>query len=961
MHSLLRVVFAASILSLAACGDSGGRGTNPISVGGSSGGSGTSGGGSTGGGGPSPNSAPTANNDVALVQANSSNNPVDVLANDSDPDGDTLTIVSATAPKAGTTQSNAAVPELFVTPDGKLLRFTPPPGFIGVQPIVYTVSDGNGNTAQATALITVSPIAVPPAAVPDAFTLNNDGNSADLNVLANDIDGAGGGLTLSSVSATATVPPGAAGSLSIVNDRVRYTPRAGFTGVETFSYVLTDANGATANGLVVVTVLPLAAPPVAIPDIVSTTPGASVLIPVLANDVDLSGSGLTVTSAASTLSVPPLNNGTFTVDGDRVRYTPPDASFVGVQTATYSIADGNGSAATGLITVVVSPIALSVPPIAVGDIATLNSSNTSATLNVLANDIDPSGTGLTVSAVDVIAGLPTGNITATTNGITVTITPPAGYVGVITLSYTITDGAGQTSVAPIVVTVAPIALPPVAVPDVAVLPQGAADVVLDVRANDLDSAGGGLELTAASLTLALPPEAGLSVRVEGGNVVLSRPASYFGIVTLGYTVTDANGQSAPGVATVTITPAALSLPPLAVPDAALVTQGAADVVLNVRSNDIDTSGSGLTLSAASLLLALPMDAGITVAIANNELRVTRPASYAGVITVNYTVTDGNGMTGSSLATITVSPLALAVPPIAVPDVQLAAQGSSPISVNVLANDIDPSGGGLTLSAVGTPTALPPDAAISASVVGNQLQLSAPASYVGVVTVPYTAGDSNGATAPGFATITITPNALPLPPVALPDVATLNQDDGATLINVLANDLDASGTGLTLSSVSSLVSLPVATHTVGISGNQLQFTPAAGFAGVATLSYTVTTGEGQTATGLVTITVTPALPLIPPVALPDVVTHSSSAGTLDIDVLANDLNPGGGTLSLTTANVVLTVPVNLLIPNAGSVSIVNNQVRYVPNAGFAGVVTINYSATAANGLSTPGVLTLTVLP
>ena len=83
------------------------------------------------------------------------------------------------------------------------------------------------------------------------------------------------------------------------------------------------------------------------------------------------------------------------------------------------------------------------------------------------------------------------------------------------------------------------------------------------------------------------------------------------------------------------------------------------------------------------------------------------------------------MTGSSLATITVSRLVLAVPPIAVPAVQLAAQGSSPISVSVLANDIDASGGGLTLSAASLLTALPMDAGVSARVVGNQLQLSAP--------------------------------------------------------------------------------------------------------------------------------------------------------------------------------------------------------------------------------------------
>ena len=63
-------------------------------------------------------------------------------------------------------------------------------------------------------------------------------------------------------------------------------------------------------------------------------------------------------------------------------------------------------------------------------------------------------------------------------------------------------------------------------------------------------------------------------------------------------------------------------------------------------------------------------------------------------------------------------------------------------------------------------------------------------------------------------------------LALPDLATVLQDSSATTIDVLANDVDPAAGGLTLSAASTLLSLPVATHTIAIVGNQLQFTPAA---------------------------------------------------------------------------------------------------------------------------------------
>ncbi len=104
----------------------------------------SSGGGGGGGGGGSQNRAPTAVNDGATTLVNTPI-AVAVLVNDSDPDGDPLSIQSVTQPSSGT---------VVIQTDGTL-RFTPANQFVGVVTFGYTISDGRGGTASATVTINV--------------------------------------------------------------------------------------------------------------------------------------------------------------------------------------------------------------------------------------------------------------------------------------------------------------------------------------------------------------------------------------------------------------------------------------------------------------------------------------------------------------------------------------------------------------------------------------------------------------------------------------------------------------------------------------------------------------------------------------------------------------------------------------------------------------------------------------
>ncbi|MES2684513.1 MAG: Ig-like domain-containing protein [Pseudomonadota bacterium] len=654
------------ICTLAACDSSSADRRVLAPVGGSGSGSGSGGGGSgtgttppttpvsnPGTGTPAVNSVPVALPDVATVQLNSSGSPVNVLANDVDANGDALRITAAgftlsVPPTAGGSIVPAA--------DGLTLRYTPPAGYVGVQTVSYTISDGQGGTASSTAVITVTPLAIPPVALADAFTLMTGAAPVQLDVLANDLDNAGGGLTLLSVASTLSVPPGNGGTVSITNNRVQYQPRAGFTGVDTLLYTLRDANGATTSATVLITVLPLAAPPVAIADVAIIAADTTVDLDVLGNDIDLAGGGLQLTSVTVTASAPPAN-GSFTVVSGRVRYTPPSASFFGTQTATYVITDSNGMTSMGLITLVVTPNIPPLPPVAFPDTALLSGGTTTALLDVLANDIDTAAGGLTVSAVSVAVTAPMdAGITASSTGSKVQLNVTAGYVGIITLSYTVRDANGSTSSAAVVVTVQPAALPPappVTVPDVFTTVQDSAAASIDVLANDVDPAGGGLALTAATVMTSAPTATHM-VSVAGNQVRFAPAAGFVGAVTVSYGVVDANGSTATGTLAIVITAKPPTLPPVALPDTATVSSSAGIASIGVVANDIDTNGGGLTVSAASITLAVPTGAG-TVAFSAGNVLYTPSAAYAGLVTVSYTVTDSVAQTASGTLVITVAP------------------------------------------------------------------------------------------------------------------------------------------------------------------------------------------------------------------------------------------------------------------------------------------------------------------
>ena len=181
------------------------------------------------------NQAPAAADDTATTTEDAAAT-IAVLGNDTDGDGDALTIATVGSPAHGAATAN---------PDGTI-AYTPAANFSGPDSFSYTVSDGQGGVASALVQLTVTEVNDAPVAADDAAATSEDTPVA-IAVLANDSDGDSASLTPVIISGPAN------GSLTIGADgSVTYAPAANFQGTNSFTYKASD--GVAQSGLATVTV-----------------------------------------------------------------------------------------------------------------------------------------------------------------------------------------------------------------------------------------------------------------------------------------------------------------------------------------------------------------------------------------------------------------------------------------------------------------------------------------------------------------------------------------------------------------------------------------------------------------------------------------------------------------------------------------------------------------------------------
>ncbi|HHP0467521.1 TPA: tandem-95 repeat protein, partial [Vibrio harveyi] len=590
------------------------------------------------------NDAPVAVNDAVSTDEDTAVT-IDVLANDSDPENDTLTITAASVPAE---QGTVAIV------DGKLV-FTPAENFNGDATISYTISDGQ-LTDDATVAVTVNPVNDAPVAVNDTVATDED-TAVTIDVLANDSDPENDQLTITNASV-----PAEQGTVTIVDGKLVFTPAENFNGDATISYTISDGQ-LTDDATVAVTVNPVNDAPVAVNDAVSTDEDTAVTIDVLANDSDPENDTLTITAASV-----PAEQGTVAIVDGKLVFTPAE-NFNGDATISYTISDGQ---LTDDATVAVTVNPVNDAPVAVNDTVSTDE-DTAVTIDVLANDSDPENDTLTITAASVPAEQGT---VAIVDGKLV-FTPAENFNGDATISYTISDGQ-LTDDATVAVTVNPVNDAPVAVDDTVATDEDTA-VTIDVLANDSDPENDTLTITAASV----PAEQG-TVTIVDGKLVFTPAENFNGDATISYTISD--GQLTDD-ATVAVTVNPVNDAPVAVNDAVSTDEDTA-VTIDVLANDSDPENDTLTITAASV----PAEQG-TVTIVDGKLVFTPAENFNGDATISYTISDGQ-LTDDATVAVTVNPVNDA--PVAVNDA-VSTDEDTAVTIDVLANDSDPENDQLTIT------------------------------------------------------------------------------------------------------------------------------------------------------------------------------------------------------------------------------------------------------------------------
>lgn len=381
------------------------------------------------------NQPPTVADDaVTIVAGTTYTAPAPgVLANDTDPDGDPLTVLVGWPAVNGDFQISA---------DGAW-SYTPDAGFTGVEYIDVSVTDG-GAWDETTIWITVIPVLEPPApgqpvdlppvAQPDALDAvgGEMAKFAAPGVLGNDSDPEGQPLVLVGVSQPSH------GTIYYWNGdgAVQYEPNVGFAGTDQVTYTVSDGTQTASSTITFTVTEPANYAPQALEDEVTMLAGTTLAVGapgVLGNDSDQDGDQLAVTWAGD------AQHGAAAVAADGSFTYTPDAGFTGTDYVGYEVGDGTGTDSTTLI-IHVLPADAPAQPSVVGDHFTAMSG---ALLDVpapgvLGNDLAPSGP---ISVVDVEPALH-GTIDVDADG-SLRYTSDEGYTGVDTVRYTVSDGAAQ--------------------------------------------------------------------------------------------------------------------------------------------------------------------------------------------------------------------------------------------------------------------------------------------------------------------------------------------------------------------------------------------------------------------------------------------------------------------------------------------------------------------------------------
>ncbi|MFT3911400.1 MAG: Ig-like domain-containing protein [Ferruginibacter sp.] len=867
------------------------------------------------------------------------NTPVsgNVVLNDSDPEGDLLTVTpqTTTIPGEGT---------LVLNSDGTF-TFTPVPGFYGQTEFIYSVCDDNA--VQACTFTTIHILVAPPIQQP-----NPDFNVTYVNVTVNGDVSTNDHVEPGSTYGSASAVPGNPGpAVPTVNADGTYSFTSAVPGVFVFNVPVCYPGQAAPCTLVLLTITVLdntvnTNPPVANVDIASTLINTPVTLNTLSNDY-AGNPGGSLTPSTVTVTVNPTHGITsVNPSTGEITYTP-NSGFIGVDTLTYSVCDNSTPAlcATAIQIITVLPNGCANTTVAADDYAS-TPFNTAVSGNAILNDSDPQGDAQTILAQGTtIQGA--GTLILNSDG-TWTFTPDAGFSGPVDFPYTVCDNGTPQACANATIHILVGYPVPQLNPDFNVT---YVNVPVNGNVSTNDNVPPGSTYGTPSAVPGNPDGSMPTMNADGTytfvspvpgvfvfNVPVCVPAQVPPCPTslLTITVLDNTVASNPPVANVDIASTLINTP----------------VTLNTLANDYaGNPGGSLTPSTVTVTVA-PNHGTTSVNPSTGEITYTPANGFTGIDTLTYSVCDNSApsLCATSIQIITVLPLNNPNTTVAADDYAFTPFNTA-VSGNAILNDSDPQGDAQTITA--QTTTVPAGTLVLNS--DGTWTFTPVAGFSGPVEFPYTVCDNGIPQACANATIHI---------LVGPATQQPNPDFNVTYVNIPVDGNvstnDHVEAGSTYGPPSAVPGNPDGSMpTMNPDGTYTFVSPVPGV-----FYFDVPVCAPAQAppcpTVLLTITVLDnTVNTNPPVANVDIATTLINT-PVTLNTLSNDAagNPGG---SLTPSSVTVTVA-----PNHGTTSVnpSTGEITYTPGPGFTGVDTLSYSVcdnTSPTPLCASSIQIITVIP
>ena len=616
-----------------------------------------------------------------------------------------------------------------------MVKISPSSSYVGIVSITISASNTAGESTATLVLNLVAPIQKPSITIP---VISNIVNNTTQTITLSYTNG-GDTLANTSITITSIEPAGLQASITSTtasNFVVRIRPSTSYVGIVSITISASNTAGATTAKLVLNIVAPaIQKPSITIPvisNIVNNTTQTITLSYTNGGDT-LANTSITITSiepAGLQASITSTTASNFVV---RIR---PSTSYVGIVSITISASNTAGDSTAKLVLNIVAP-AIQKPSITIPVISNIvNNTTQTITLSYTNGGDTLANTSITITSIEP-AGLQASITSTTASNFVVRIRPSTSYVGIVSITISASNTAGDSTAKLVLNIVAPaIQKPSITIPVISNIVNNTTQTIT------LSYTNGGDTLANTSITITSIEPAGLQASITSTTasnfvVALSPSTSYVGIVSITISASNTAGATTATLVLNLVKPiikANITIP--SVSDIANNTTQTITLSYN-NGNDANTSITITSIEPAGL------QASITSTTASNFVVVLSPSSsYVGIASITILASNTAGQTTKTLVLNLVAPIQK--PSITILVISNIANNTTrTITVNYTNGGDTLANTSITISSI-EPRGL--QASITSKTASNFVVVLSPSSsYVGIVSITISASNTAGAT------------------------------------------------------------------------------------------------------------------------------------------------------------------------------------------------------------------------